>query len=391
MPVSSRMAKSVSIAWLVLAQHVCDAGAQNVPRPHVQAAAPREWTVDAKPRLRIAMNADVDFAALISLSVLPNDGIVLASDLRNNIQFFDSRGRLTKTVGRNGQGPGEFEGVDHFFRFGDTLALIDMNDATHRFTLDGQFVRSSRVATTAEQVHGFFANGDLVVGVKRLEQIPEGRWQQATEELVRITATSRVALGRFPTQEFTRLPDGKLKGNVYSPRNRVAVLRSQFCAGFAGSSTFGCYDGSGRLLWTRALTNTSPVAVTNADKEAYFNDIYTVNVGSPRKMLDDQVRWARASATFAKSLGVYGPLLAARDNALWIGPPSTDDWRRNNPNPLPERSTRWRVYSIAGELLANVTLPPRFYLLEAGADYVAGVTKDDDDLEVVLVYSLRKQ
>ena len=387
----SRITSSVAVAALGLLLHAFAAYAQGVARPPSRTDTPREWTVDPTPRLRIAMSADVDFATLIGVSVLPNGGVVLASDLRNNIQFFDSLGRSTKTVGRNGQGPGEFEGVNHFLRFGDTLAVIDMNQATHRFTLGGQFVRSSRVATTVEQVHGFFANGDLVVGVKRLEQIPEGRWQQATEELVRITASSRVTLGSFPTQEFTRLPGGKLKGNVYSPRNRVAVLRNQFCTGYAGSTTFGCYDRSGRRLWTRALANALPVAVTNADKEAYFSDIYTVNVGSPRKMLDDQVRWARASATFAKSLGVYGPLLAARDDALWIGPPSTDDWRRTNPNPLPERSTRWRVYSSAGELLANVTLPPRFYLLEAGADYVAGVTKDDDDLEVVLVYSLRKQ
>ena len=269
--------------------------------------------------------------------------------------------------------------------------MIDMRRAIHRFTLDGRYVGSVRVTATTERLHGFFSNGARLVGIQRTESIREGRWQQATEDLLRINERSRVSLGTFPTQELTRLPGGQLKGHVYSPRNRVAVLQKQFCAGYAGVPTFSCFDASGRRLWTRSLDNALPVAVTKADQEAYFNDIYTVNVGSPRSMLDDQVRWARSRVTFAKVLGVYGPILAARDNAVWIGPPSTDDWRRTNPNPLPETATRWRVYSAGGDAIANVTLPPRFYLLEAGADYVAGVTKDDDDLEVVLVYSLRKK
>jgi hypothetical protein len=37
-----------------------------------------------------------------------------------------------------------------------------------------------------------------------------------------------------------------------------------------------------------------------------------------------------------------------------------------------------------------VTLPARFFLWEVGADYVAGVTRDADDTEVVVVYTLRR-
>ena len=40
--------------------------------------------------------------------------------------------------------------------------------------------------------------------------------------------------------------------------------------------------------------------------------------------------------------------------------------------------------------MATVTLPARFFLREAGADYVLGVTRDADDAEVVVVYSLRR-
>ena len=374
---------------LLLIAHGVDA--QEVTRVRARPEQLQEWAVDQQPHLRIAMTGGIDFASVVGLSVLPDGGVVLASDLRNNLQFFDAEGRHVKSVGRRGQGPGEFDGVDDLHRFGDTLALVDMNRAIHRFTLDGKYVASKRVTGATERMHGFFANGDRLVGIQRTERLREGSRQQATEELVRLSASSRVTLGAFSTQEFMLLPGGQLRGSVYSPRNRVAVLGDRFCAGYAGSQTFGCYDGSGRRLWTRSLTGAEPVAATKVDQEAYFNDIYEVNVGSPRSMLDDQVRWARRRVTFASSLGVYGAMHFADDGALWIGPPSTDDWRRTNPNPLPRVSTRWRVFSPSGAAIANVTLPPRFYLLEAGSNYVAGVTKDDDDLEVVLVYRLRKK
>lgn len=45
---------------------------------------------------------------------------------------------------------------------------------------------------------------------------------------------------------------------------------------------------------------------------------------------------------------------------------------------------------MTGVWLSDVILPPRFRLLDAGANFVAGVTKDEDDNDVVLVYSLRK-
>ncbi len=337
------------------------------------------------------MAGDVDFAAVMGLSVLPSGGVVVASDLRNNVQFFDAKGQHVKSVGRRGQGPAEFDGVDHLRRFGDTLAIVDMNRAIHRFTLEGRYVASERVTGGSERVHGFFASGHRLVGIQRTEHLREGEWKQAIEELVSVSASTRTAVGSFATQELMLLPGGKLRGNVYSPRNRVAVFGDRFCSGYAGSPTFSCYNKSGRRLWTHSLTDAVPLAVTKADQEAYFNDIYEVNVGSPRSMLDEQVRSARARVTFAKSLGVFGAMLAAQDGTLWIGPPSTDDWRRTNPNPLPLTATRWRVFSPSGVAIANVTLPPRFYLLEAGADYVAGVSKDDDDLEVVLIYTLRRK
>ena len=44
----------------------------------------------------------------------------------------------------------------------------------------------------------------------------------------------------------------------------------------------------------------------------------------------------------------------------------------------------------AGRLLGRVTLPPSFRLTAIGSDRVYGVWKDEEDVEHVRVYPLRK-
>jgi hypothetical protein len=337
------------------------------------------------------MSESLDFSAVMGLSVLPNGGFVLASDVKNDIQFFDAKGQLIRSIGRNGSGPGEFRGVQAFFRFRDSLALIDMREVGQVFTLEGKYVRSEKSISPATFIHGYLADGSRVLGTLQTEQIVAGRWSQATERLERWSGETSTLLGTFPSQELSRAPGGRLMGNVYSPRNRVAVFDKGFCAGYAGKPIIECHDKYGKRLSAFTLVNARPVAVTKQDEEAYFNDIYEVNEGEPREKLDAQVRAARDRVTFAKSMGVFGALLASRDGLLWVGPPSTDDGRRINPNPAPTQPTSWRVYSTRGQWLANVTLPARFYLLEAGRDYLAGITRDSDNLEVVVIYQLNRR
>lgn len=71
--------------------------------------------------------------------VIPSDGLVavptaatdrlghlyLSQPLDHNIKVFDDQGRLIRVIGRRGQGPGEFERVQHIGFRGDTLFVTD--------------------------------------------------------------------------------------------------------------------------------------------------------------------------------------------------------------------------------------------------------------------------
>jgi hypothetical protein len=56
----------------------------------------------------------------------------------------------------------------------------------------------------------------------------------------------------------------------------------------------------------------------------------------------------------------------------------------------PDKPTTWTVLGADGTWSADVVLPARFSLLEAGRDYVAGIELDADDVESVVVYPLRR-
>jgi hypothetical protein len=146
----------------------------------------------------------------------------------------------------------------------------------------------------------------------------------------------------------------------------------------------------GALQHTITLTGRTPVAVTDADRESYFDEFRLANSRAPKEALGAEVAIMRQRVTFAESLGLFGALRGSRDGLLWVGPPGIDAWRYADPSPLPAQPTEWSVYTRTGRWVATVTLPARFFLWEAGADYVVGVTRDADDADVVVVYSVRR-
>lgn len=181
------------------------------------------WTVASKPQLRVAPADTLEFGMVIGLSVLPGGGIVLASHRSNSIQWFDARGHRTRSVGRKGGGPGEFNGVSKFLRFGDTLALVDLRGLSHLFAVNGRYVRSEPRPRPAGDRVGYFADGDQLISVLETSHITADRWQQTRDILTRRGASSSVTLGTFPSVEAIR-HGGDLDGRIYAARNRVAVL-----------------------------------------------------------------------------------------------------------------------------------------------------------------------
>ena len=83
---------------------------------------------------------------------------------------------------------------------------------------------------------------------------------------------------------------------------------------------------------------------------------------------------------FPKYYPAYRGLLVDDMDDLWV-----------EEYPIPGVSQGvWQVFSPAGLKLATVALPASFRLAQAGKDFVLGVYRDEDDVDYVRMYQLRR-
>jgi len=79
-------------------------------------------------------------------------------------------------------------------------------------------------------------------------------------------------------------------------------------------------------------------------------------------------------------LPLHGALHVGAEQELWIQEYTTD----------PDATNNWRVFDRDGHLLASVATPRRFDMMKIGPNWIAGVWRDELDVEHVRLYDLVK-
>jgi hypothetical protein len=150
----------------------------------VQIRMTRTHSVELSERLRIgSLDGPADaFGEIRAVAFGRANRLYVADDLNHEIRVFESDGQLTRVIGRQGKGPGEFEwpwavAVD------DTDTLIVWDQGMGRFSVfdpDGEFQRSFPPPRSwlVNSIH-FLPEGDLLIaafgvtdtwGLHRLER-----------------------------------------------------------------------------------------------------------------------------------------------------------------------------------------------------------------------------
>jgi len=352
------------------------------------AAQPATWTIDSTPLLRLgAEQADSaqTFAVVVGATRLP-DGRVLVGDRADfSLLEFSSAGKLLRSFGRRGAGPGEFQRLYGLLRCGDSVVTRDQSGNRESiFSLDGRYVRSFRFGSpqpgrsasrTACNLEGMFAHVGLEHPTPESHRPSVPFWISGPDSVV------RTVLGRLPGIEyFLQIMDGRVGGASALPLGKdthIAMAGDRLYVGTADRFEVAVFDFTGKQIATIA----KPVAtIRTTDADIEF---------AKEREIDQRGRQMRgwvernyATIRFPEALPAYGRLLLDADGNLWV---------QDYPRPR-SSSLRWSVFSPEGRELATVALPSFLEVYEIGRDYVLGRFLDPgESIPEVRLYRLRRR
>lgn len=348
----------------------------------------RVWTFGGDPLVDIG---DGDSLVQVAGAVRHGDRLLVADAGAHQLRFYDLAGKLLRTAGREGSGPGEFRHLAWAGPLpGDSVGAWDARlRRLSVYSRDGALGRTSAFGVRGffPAVQGVFADGSLLLAVQTgAVQAPASgvvAWRD-TAVFVRVSSTGQVrdTVGRFPGPEQYAAPaGGRAAGRTYGlPFGRetfAAVHRDRAFVATGDGYEVTAYDPSGRSQ-SRLRLRVPPRPVSPADVRAYRAEVLE-NLGAA-----DAPEWAKAleAAPYPRQMPALAGLAASAAGDVWV--------HEYHPPGAPEQESRWAVFDAGWRPVAVVRGPARFQLFQIGPDWVLGRQVNADGVEHVLLYPLIK-
>jgi hypothetical protein len=339
--------------------------------------------------------------------------IVIANEGTHELRFYDSRGRHLKSVGRVGEGPGEFRDISGVWRIrGDSILIWDTDlDRLTRFTSQGEYANSYAwslqgialpsgiTLTNPLSFFGALSDGSVLaqpnpVAVWALSGI--GR-QRDTVRVLLFRPDGRLSdtLGTFRGNEnalipAVRSPRGTPPGQkiysqlIFGEQFMMAVAPDAIAVGLGKPFEVRIYDRTGRLR--RVVGRPTPVVWTTREHIRKYKESITrndlSNIRSPAARESAQARRARYLEVmqFAETLPAYRDLLFDTDGNLWV----QEHWITE------DEPRHWSVFQPDGRWIGRLETPPDFEILEIGRDYILRRVLDELDVERIQLHRLSR-
>ncbi len=332
--------------------------------------APELWIDDA-PILSLEGpgGAESPFHQITSAVVLANGEFAIA-DQGTRIVILDPEGSLVRTLGRSGDGPGEFRRVAWVQAArGDSLLVFDpvLNRAS-LFSSEGLHGRTITLeprggAGRPPAILGVFEDGQLLGSEPLPAPPPEGGSGIIRPDMILSLHDKDGryldSLGVVPGNERA-VAEGVLVGGL-------PLLRSTMIVVDAG--TFYVATGERRVVESRDLGGV--VVRTVGDG------------GEPEPVTREFIESAEVPEPLVPLLPTHPPavggVIADRHRRVWVGPyvPASR-----------QEAVPWTVYGPDGEEVGEVRVPAGFRPLDVGRLQVIGIWKDHLGVEHVRVYAV---
>lgn len=350
-----------------------------------------EWRLTDRPDLSIGTlsgSAEYELYQPLHALRLPDGGVVIANQGTEELRFYAADGVHVRTVGRKGGGPGEFEDLWGVIRLrGDSLGAWDWT--AKRLTVydaAGTFARvvSARdVSGFAPRLGGALGDGSFAIaaGFDPMAAMAAGSGvRDDSITVLRIDlddGTVLDSLGPFPAdQRYVQVSEDGLwmRSLPYGRRERIDVAAGRLYVGDDRRGEVRFLDPAGGV--ERVVRRVDmPRRVADADLARYREEQLDGLDADERREAERRLDQIPP----ADHLPRFDDLFADPLGRIWIAEHS----------PLDASERPWMIHDRDGRPLATIRLPTGMRPLDAGADYLLVYTRDDLDVERVLLYTIQ--
>lgn len=368
------------------------AGVSIVTTGHIDTTAVSQWRLRTEPAVRIGVvEGDSVYQLFNARSAYrrPDGSLVVANSGSREIRFYDGTGRHLRSVGRRGQGPGEY-GYLRWARPYRGDSMVSLDGTTTRITVSdaqGRYARSFTPEAPGERpiayVVGIFPDGSFLAQYgeraatsqdsTRVERpaISYGLWTPDGAFVREVRAFSG-------EDQFIRA-DGRSVSVAPLPFGRqttVAVFGDHVLVAENSAPEISLFDQDGRLVRiVRAPWARPPLS----DRDAQAHRQEQLASIEPTPFADLQRASIRATP-YPELLPFYGEVVVDADRNIWVQGP-----------PTPGRNTdRWLVFSEAGTYAGWIAIPRSLRVTQIDSDAIVGIATDDLGVQYVEVYPIER-
>ena len=356
------------------------------------------WRLSEEPTLTIGVtegDAAYELYRVVGAVALTDGRIVIGTAGSNELRYYDAAGRHLLSVGREGSGPGEFQGMGLVRRMaGDSV--LDHGLWSHGgsiFGPDGGHIRDRTLLTGGQPVlpivlgplgadaylvrissRPFGPPTDLPLGELRdsiiLLRVAENGdvWDTLLTIPGQISYVQNVEFGgrsvRLPTPPH------------FGPTTSIDLHGSVITVGHGSAYELREFGLDGTL--TRLIRKWQPrIPVTPADVDSAMARLESqmAEANLPSGLLE-----AQRQRPVADSMPAYRGVRRDPDGNLWV-----EEYRRPGDD-VPQ----WSVFDPTGQFLGVVRGPPGFRLTDVGRDYVLGIVEDELEVERLVRHAVVK-
>lgn len=376
---------AVLLSFCGLGARAQDASLATLAWPQTDRGVPlRTLSFLGTPALSLGTGTDgVEFSGIVGATRLASGAVVVGDASSSRVLFFTRTGELARSVGRLGDGPGEFRLPRWLGSCGPTS--IGIYDAAHAsLTLlaeRGELIQRVRMPSSLHFATpvGCARPEAFTVLLNRIQsRVEPGQRLRVPTAVARVGETGRLdTIHRGGVQEYYVGQSGQAYADVPLGRATLATTgRTLLFVAESFSDTVSVYGEDGTLLRRMPLGLPRPRVTRRHWERAIEDRVAAEPLDRTRTVLRSVLSEVETPAL----LPAVRQVVADAADHLWV----------RTAGDLTGEHALWLVFTAEGVPVARAALSRRQRILEIGLDYLLAVTTDEDDVETVVLHRFRQ-